>query len=98
MINLKDVFEKYSDEYLEFSLIDVDKRLSVRLDMHAFLLLDKILPPTEKTRGMVSFASHDNIALDVDCESLSKLATEENIRDLCRCGVRYEDGYLQMFV
>lgn len=98
MIDLETAFEKYSDEYLKFSLIDVDKRMSVRPDIHAFLLLDKILPPTEKAGRMVSFAAYDNISLDVDCDELTKVATEENIRDLTRCGVRYEDDSLQMFV
>ncbi len=49
MIDLESIFEKYSDEYLKFSLINDNERLSPRPDIHAFLLLDKILPPTKKT-------------------------------------------------
>ncbi len=98
MIDLESAFEKYSGEYLKFSLIDADKRLSPRPDIHAFLLLDKILPPSHKGIEMVLFASPNSIALAVDCGDFAEVATEENIRDLVRCGIRYEDNSLQMFV
>ena len=39
---------------------------------------------------MVTAAEHDEIYLGVDCEELAKVATEEDLLDLIRCGVRYD--------
>ncbi len=49
---------------------------------------------------MVSAAEHDEILLDVDLEELAKVATEEQIVELIRCGVRYDSSTdsLAMFV
>jgi hypothetical protein len=57
--------------------------------LHAFNLLDKLVPGT---RDMISAAEHDEIWLEVSPEELAKVATEEQIIDLIRCGVRYERG------
>jgi hypothetical protein len=89
-----DLFEELDDEFLEFERIPETERLSQRMDLHAFLLLDRLVPGM---RDMVSGARHDVIYLDTDVEELAAVATDEDIRSLVRCGVRYEDGGLEMF-
>lgn len=105
MIDLATVFEKHEDEFLKFDRV-ASKR-SKRPDLHAFLLLDEIVPP-EPTTGrperkdesydMVSSAEHDEIWLVTDTDQLAEKATEEQIVELIRCGVRFSDGGLAMFV
>lgn len=87
MLNLAEVFEKFNDDYIKFER--VENKLSGRPDLHAFLLLDKLMPGT---RDMVSAAEHDEIYLDVDCEKLADIASEDDILALTRCGVRYDEG------
>ena len=89
------MFEKHDEEYLRFDR--VAKKKSKRPDLHAFILLDKILP--ESTHDIVAAAEHDEIYLDCEGEQLEVCLTEELIVELVRCGVRYgsEDGGLCMF-
>lgn len=96
MVDLKALFDKYHDEYLKFDRIE--HKLSRRRDLHAFLLLDALLPDG---RTIVSAAEHDVFYLDIDVEALAKTSiTEELVRDLHRCGVRYENEFdcLALFV
>ncbi len=93
--NIEEVFDKHDDEYIEFER--VKNKLSSRKDIHAPILLNQLVPGT---RDMVSAAEHDEFYLDVDVEELAKVATEKQIVELIRCGVRYDsetDG-LAMFV
>jgi len=94
-MDLKEVFDKFEDEYIKFDR--VTDRLSERPDLHAFLLLDRLLPG--KKGNMVAAAQHDKIWLDTDCERLAEVATEADILTLVRCGVMYDDDYesLAMF-
>jgi len=94
-LNLEELFAENCDEFLEFERIENPKHR--RPDICAFIMLDELLPGD---RDMVSSASHDEIFLDVDCNDLAEIATEEQIRDLIRCGIRYsnECGCLCMFV
>ena len=96
MINLRETFEKYDDEHLNFDR--VENKLHDRPDICAFLLLDKLLP--NAGRDMVCAASHDIIYLEADCQELNEAATEEDILMLLRCGVFYdtETDSLAMFV
>ena|ERR1017187_64630 len=93
---IKDLFEENNDEeFLEFKRVRV--KLTDRKDLHAFLLLDRLVPGKD---DIVGGAEHDEIFLCVGLESLAKTATEEDILDLLRCGVRvdeYGEG-LAMFV
>lgn len=84
------------EEFLQFGRIPEERRLSNRADLHAFLLLDQLVPGTG---DMVSAAEHDEFFLDVSPDELAKVATEEQITDLIRCGVRYhmEFDCLAMF-
>lgn len=92
---LNEIFEKYEDEFLKFDR--VENKRSGRPDLHAFLLLDSLI---QGERDMVSAAAHDEIWLDIDCEELWRVATEAQILELIRCGVRYDDDVesLALFV
>ena len=65
-----------------------------RPDLCAFLMLDKLYP--NDSWKMICMAEQDKIFLDVDCEMLD--ATEEELIDLHRCGVDFDDGSLVMYV
>lgn len=105
MIDLAAVFEKHENEFLRFERV-ANKR-SKRPDLHAFLLLDEIVPPeptagypdrTDESYDMVAGAEHDEIYLQTEPDKLAEKATEEQIVELMRCGVRLSDGNLCMFV
>lgn len=90
-----ELYEKYEAEYLEFDR--VQNKTSGRRDIHAFNLLDKLVPGTG---DIVSCAEHDEIWLEVSPEALAVVATEDQIVELIRCGVRYDSqtDSLAMFV
>jgi len=94
MSTLKEKFDLAEDEYIKFERYE--NPMHTRPDIAAFLLLDKLLPGD---RDIVSGASHDEFYLDIDCDALNEVATDEDILCLVRCGVIYndEDKYLYMF-
>jgi hypothetical protein len=81
-----------SDEFLKFDR--VEKKRSKRPDLHAFLLLDELLPDDG---DIVAAAEHDEIFLAPNPEDLARVATKEQIIELIRCGVRLSDDSLAMF-
>lgn len=87
---IRELFEQYRDEYLKFDRVQNPR--SKRPDLHAFLVLDELVP---SDRDMIACAWHDNIGLSVELEDLAPVVTEEQIVDLIRCGVRInkDDGY-----
>lgn len=93
--NIQLAFDEVNDDFLKFELV-VNKR-SHRPDLHAFMLLDDLVPGKS---DIVSVAEHDEIFLDIDETELSKVATKDQICELTRCGVRWstECGGLAMFV
>lgn len=86
--------EHRGDEFLKFDRI-VNK-LSQRPDLHAFMLLDSLVP---ETSDIISDAQHDEIFLEVSLKDLAKVVLVEQVVDLIRCGVRHEGDYgcLAMF-
>jgi len=86
--NLHQFFEDHDDEFLKFDR--VTNKLSQRPDLHAFLLLDRLIPGTS---DMVSNAEHDEIYLDIDVPSLLLVATDSDLIDLHRCGILYREDY-----
>ena len=68
-----------------------------RRDLHAFLLLEKLLPGSEER--IVSAADHDEIWLGVDPEALAAVITIEQIEELDSCGVMADEDHdgLHMF-
>ena len=94
---LQALFEKHDDEYLKFDRIE--KKSTQRPDLHAFILIDKILGDYDNQLDIISGAEHDEIFLEADMEELARLITEEQVIELIRCGVRYtEFDCLGMFV
>jgi hypothetical protein len=89
------MFDEFDDEFLKFER--VKEKLSPRPDIHAFILLDKLLPGKS---DMVAGAEHDEIYLEPSPEELLKVASKDQLRDLHRCGVRYDESCdsLAMFV
>ena len=87
MIDISRIVEKYDGEYLKFDLV-VEKKSS-RPDLHAFILLNEIVPGS---RDIISAAEHDQFYLDVDYDKLAEVATEAQIIDLIRCGVLFDEG------
>lgn len=93
-MTVQEMFESVSDEeFLRFERVE-DKR-STRPDIHAFLLLNDLFPCTT---SIVSGAQHDQIWLGVHESEVSTL-TIQNVIELSRCGVSYDDetGSLYMF-
>jgi len=94
MLNIKELFEKHKKEHWQFYKIENKK--TNRPDLQAFLILDSIV---SSDCSIISAAEHDEFFLDIDLEALAAKATEEQIIDLIRCGVRYSEyDCLGMFV
>ena len=85
---LNKLFKDNDDEFLKFKNIPVTRRLSSRPDLNAFMLLDQLAPGDE---DMVSCAEHDEIYLSLSRKAVASLASEEQILDLIRCGLRLDD-------
>lgn len=81
-------FEANDDEYLKFER--VENKLHYRPDIHAFLLISKILP--EDRGDIITSSEHDEFYLEADCETLFERATEEQVIELIRCGVRFDNS------
>ena len=93
-MSASELFESFEDEYGNFSA--VENKLSSRPDLHSFIMLNNLFP---NNRDMVCCAEHDEIWLDV-CEEQIETLTSDQILELYRCGVRYDDesGSLALFV
>lgn len=91
---LVDLFEMHIDgEYLE------DERLTEvhtkRNDLNGFMILERLVPGK---RDIIAHARHDKIYLEIDLNNLAAVATEEDVKNLLRCGVMYSDDGLEMHV
>ena len=75
--NLAEVFEKFDDEFLNFE--DIENKRSSRSDLHAFLLLDSLVPGSGR---IIAGADHDEIYLECDVAALE--AEEKDILELIR--------------
>lgn len=75
------------EDFLEFRKVENPR--SKRPDLHAFLLLDELVPGD---RDMVAAAEHDEFFIGVTPEALAAVVTLDQIRELRRCGVRYDSG------
>jgi len=90
------LFEKHEDvHYLEgvFHKPETYYGPTKRRDLNAFLLLERLVPGEG---DMISAAEHDEFFLDVGLEELAKVATEEDVKTLLRCGVTIRDDSLRM--
>ena len=73
----------------------IKSKRSRRADIHAFLLLDELVPGND---NMVLNAEHDKIWLEVELSELAKVVTKEQIVELVHCGVMFDDVGLSMYV
>jgi hypothetical protein len=98
-VTLAEMFEAVSDEFLKFDRIENPRHPAP--DICAFLMLYELVPTIGRGSGkpvdMVAGAAHDEIFLATDCDKLAEVVTLEQVRDLHRCGVRYDSDGLCMF-
>lgn len=88
-MDLHEIFEKHNDEYLKFERIAEPRHR--RRDVAAFLMLDELSPAADgKPHDMVAYAAHDEITLAAEPELVVANATEAQVIDLIRCGVRFD--------
>jgi hypothetical protein len=78
-------FDAVNKEYRIFDL--VKNKRSSRPDLHAFMLLDSLFPGSH---DVVSASEHDVIYLFPSEDKIESL-TDEQILELTRCGVMYDD-------
>lgn len=90
--DIHELFEKHNEEYLRFER--VQEKYSQRPDLHALILLDKIIPGG---RDIISGAENDECFISIDPEELIAAATEEQIIDLIRCGLLYSGDYEYLY-
>lgn len=89
---LIDLFHKYEDLHgFEY----VTNRRSNRADMHAFLLIDSLVPeaPGKKyNQNIISWAEHDEFGISVGLEELAAAGiTEDQVKELRYCSVGLDD-------
>lgn len=89
----KNLFSEFNDDFLEFE--KVKEKLSKRPDLHAFILLDKLVPGKV---NLISASQHDEYYLSIEPEKLLKVATKDQLRDLHRCGIRHDLGFNSLCV
>lgn len=77
----------------------IEKPLHRRPDLCAFLMLDSVSDESAVGRDLISAAEHDVIFLDVDPDAIAAKLSDDQLRDLVRCGIRYDsdNDYLSMF-
>jgi len=89
-----ELFDRIKDEeLLKFNKPVLSKHK--RCDLNAMLILDELCPGTG---DIIAYAGHDEIAFDTDINELARVITTEQIRELVRCGVFYQDDSLYMYV
>ena len=91
-----ETLEKYAGAARLKDFENLAVKYSSRRDLHAFMLLDSLLPNSK--HDMVCAAEHDIIYLSVDVSELCQVITDEQIRELALCGCIREDDHLAMFV
>jgi hypothetical protein len=84
-MTFNEAWEKYESLDGRFDL--VTNRLSSRSDMHAFMLLDRLVPGTF---CLLQWANVDQVWFEVAVGRVEEAATEEELRDLICCGVFYD--------
>ncbi len=84
-MTLKEMFDQCDADYRDCDGV-VNKR-SQRADLHAFIMLDELCPGGG---DIITASEHDEFYLSIDCDELETKATPEIIRDLSRCGIRYD--------
>lgn len=92
-MTLEERFEAANEEHHKFDRIPKRDRPSRRADLCAFIRLDKLVPEPAAGYGadsIISCSEHEVIYFGIDPETLNKVATDEDILYLVRCGVWYD--------
>jgi len=84
-ISIEQLFDKYDAEYNKFDRIEY--KFNVRPIMHALVILVKLIPVDY---SIINTVLDNNIYFHTNEVSLLKVITEDQVRDLCRCGVYYD--------
>lgn len=96
-MTLEERMHAVDDEFGKFDR--VTNKLSNRSDLHAFILLDKLMPGGDwPFPDLIAAAEHDQIYLSIDCDKLNDVITDEQVLELVRCGVMYSEDSLSLFV
>lgn len=95
------LFAKYTDEHGEF--MKVNPKRTERKDLHAFLLIDELVPLNPRTphgfqRKLLTSSSGEEVYLGVDASKVAARITEEQVLELVRCGVSFDGDSLSIFV
>lgn len=84
-MNIQETFDKYEDETMDFNL--VKDKFSNRRDLHAFILLDKLIP---NGYLIIRAVEHDQIWIEIELKELEENLTEAMVLELLHCGVHYD--------
>lgn len=87
-------FEELLDYENKIEFDDIKNKLSIRRDLHAFLLLNSLVP---EDNFIIGSAEHDKFWINTDIDKLLEVITEEQVKELGACGVMYDEGSLCMF-
>jgi len=88
-----ELFEKFESDQYKFE--DVEHKMSQRPDIHALMMLDKLAP--NNSCAIVS-TDYDVVYLAFDPDIVSNNVTEDQVRDLVRCGVLFDGDGFRFFV
>ncbi len=93
-MTIQERFAQFFDQHSDFH--NIENPPSQRTDLCAFIKLAQLFPVG--SGRIISSADHDEITLDVRLEELDKVATDEDILYLVRCGVECTPYHLRMNV
>lgn len=86
---LKELINQYCDDCQGCKFELVENKLSNRADLHAFLLMDRILPGDS---NIILSARHKEVYFSFKMDEFAAVVTQEEVLELVRCGVCY-DGH-----
>jgi hypothetical protein len=88
-MSLEQLFDKYITEYKKFYF--VKNKLSLNPDICALMLLNKLTDDRASNISIDSIKNDFIYFAGIDESKLLEVVTEQDIIDLCRCGVFYSD-------
>lgn len=95
-MTLSERFDKFRDECDSLdSFQNIVNKRSKREDLHAFLLLDELIPSKQ---DIVLYTDHYGVYLSVEPDELNEVITDGQVKELLCCGVFIQNSCLYMFV
>ena len=85
---IEDLENEIRDKKLTFE--GIGNKYSQRKDLHAFILLDKIVPDN---KYLISAAEHDAIYLDINIEDFISKVSKDQLMELLLFGIMYNSEY-----